>query len=216
MLDEFPALGRLDFFESALAFMAGYGLKAFLIAQSLNQIEKAYGQNNSILDNCHVRVSFASNDERTAKRVSDALGTATEIRDAKNYAGHRLSPWLGHLMVSRQETARPLLTPGEVMQLPHDDELVLVSGCHPIRAKKARYYDDYQLQARILPPPKPAAGATADGNAARVTSCARPAMPPTYGSACCGRRAWCRCCSFSAWWQRYGPGSATSGSKTGL
>src|SRR6266567_265312 len=71
MLDEFPALGRLDFFESALAFMAGYGLKSFLIAQSLNQIEKAYGQNNSILDNCHVRVSFATNDERTAKRVSD-------------------------------------------------------------------------------------------------------------------------------------------------
>ena len=165
MLDEFPALGRLDFFESALAFMAGYGLKAFLIAQSLNQIEKAYGQNNSILDNCHVRVSFASNDERTAKRVSDALGTATEIRDAKNYAGHRLSPWLGHLMVSRQETARPLLTPGEVMQLPHDDELVLVSGCHPIRAKKARYYEDHQLQARILPPPTPAAGTTVDGNA---------------------------------------------------
>ena len=153
MLDEFPALGRLDFFESALAFMAGYGLKSFLIAQSLNQIEKAYGINNSILDNCHVRVSFATNDERTAKRVSDALGTATEIRDAKNYAGHRLSPWLGHLMVSRQETARPLLTPGEVMQLPSDDELVLVSGCHPIRAKKARYFEDRQLQARILTPP---------------------------------------------------------------
>jgi type IV secretion system protein VirD4 len=90
MLDEFPALGRLDFFESALAFMAGYGLKAFLISQSLNQIEKAYGPNNSILDNCHVRVSFATNDERTAKRVSDALGTATEMKAMKNYAGHRL------------------------------------------------------------------------------------------------------------------------------
>jgi len=152
MLDEFPALGRLDFFESALAFMAGYGIRAFLIAQSLNQIEKAYGQNNAILDNCHVRVSFATNDERTAKRVSDALGTATEIRDAKNYAGHRLSPWLGHLMVSRQETARPLLTPGEVMQLPPADALVLVSGVHPIRAKKARYYEDARLQPRVLPP----------------------------------------------------------------
>ncbi|WP_426257297.1 conjugal transfer protein TraG [Sphingomonas sp. DC1600-2] len=154
MLDEFPALGRLDFFESALAFMAGYGLKSFLIAQSLNQIEKAYGQNNAILDNCHVRVSFATNDERTAKRVSDSLGTATEIRDAKNYAGHRLSPWLGHLMVSRQETARPLLTPGEIMQLPPADALVLVSGIFPIRAKKARYYEDAQLQRRVLPPPK--------------------------------------------------------------
>ena len=153
MLDEFPALGRLDFFESALAFMAGYGLKSFLIAQSLNQIEKAYGQNNSILDNCHVRVSSATNDERTAKRVSDALGTATEMRAMKNYAGHRLSPWLGHLMVSRQETARPLLTPGEVMQPPNDDELVLVSGCQPIRAKKARYYEDTELKSRILPPP---------------------------------------------------------------
>src|SRR5690606_41506006 len=30
MLDEFPALGRPDFFESALAFMAGYGLKRVL------------------------------------------------------------------------------------------------------------------------------------------------------------------------------------------
>ena len=155
MLDEFPALGRLDFFESALAFMAGYGLKSFLIAQSLNQIEKAYGLNHSILDNCHVRVSFATNDERTAKRVSDALGTATEMRAMRNYAGHRLSPWLGHLMVSRQETSRALLTPGEVMQLPPEDELVLVSGCQPIRAKKARYYEDRELQARILPPPRP-------------------------------------------------------------
>jgi type IV secretion system protein VirD4 len=153
MLDEFPALGRLDFFESALAFMAGYGLKSFLMAQSLNQIEKAYGANNAILDNCHVRVAFATNDERTAKRVSDALGTATEMRAMKNYAGHRLSPWLGHLMVSRQETARPLLTPGEVMQLPPSDELVLVSGIHPILAKKARYYEDRRLQECILSPP---------------------------------------------------------------
>ncbi len=153
MLDEFPALGRLDFFESALAFMAGYGLKSFLIAQSLNQIEKAYGANNSILDNCHVRVSFATNDERTAKRVSDALGTATEMKAMKNYAGSRLSPWLGHLMVSRSETARPLLTPGEVMQLPPTEEIVMLAGTPPIRAKKARYFEDRRLQERILPPP---------------------------------------------------------------
>ena len=162
MLDEFPALGRLDFFESALAFMAGYGLKSFLIAQSLNQIEKAYGPNNAILDNCHVRVCFATNDERTAKRVSDALGTATELRAMQNYAGNRLSPWLGHVMISRQETARWLLTPGEIMQLPPDDELVLVSGCPPIRAKKARYYQDRRLTERVIAPPMPAGRTTTD------------------------------------------------------
>ena len=154
MLDEFPALGRLDFFETALAFMAGYGLKSFLIAQSLNQIEKAYGPNNSILDNCHVRVSFATNDERTAKRVSDALGTATEMKAMKNYAGHRLSPWLGHLMVSRSETARQLLTPGEIMQLPPDEEIVMVAGIPPIRATKARYFEDARFRERVLSPPE--------------------------------------------------------------
>jgi type IV secretion system protein VirD4 len=153
MLDEFPALGRLDFFESSLAFMAGYGLKSFLIAQSLNQIEKAYGPNNAILDNCHVRVSFATNDERTAKRVSDALGTATEMRAMKNYAGSRLSPWLGHLMVSRADTARPLRTPGEIMQFPSRNEIVMVAGFPPIRAKKARHYKDPRFRERLLPPP---------------------------------------------------------------
>jgi len=56
-------------------------------------------------------------------------------------------------MISRSETARPLLTPGEVMQLRPTDEIVMVSGVHPIRAKKARYYEDARFYERILPPP---------------------------------------------------------------
>lgn len=162
MLDEFPALGRLDFFESALAFMAGFGIRAYLIAQSLNQIAKAYGENNAILDNCHVRIAFAANDERTAKRISDALGTATELRAQRNYAGHRLAPWLGHVMVSRQETARPLLTPGEVMQLPPYQAIVLVSGLAPVRAIKLRHYEDANFVNRLRKPPVLADDAYAD------------------------------------------------------
>lgn len=167
MLDEFPALGRLDFFETSLAFLAGYGVRAFLIAQSLNQIEKAYGEHNAILDNCHVRIAFATNDERTARRISDALGTATEQRAMRNYAGHRLAPWLAHVMVSRQETARALLTPGEVMQLPPTDELVLISGHPPIRAQKLRYYEDHRYTARVLPAPALDAAGYRDIPAAR-------------------------------------------------
>ena len=179
MLDEFPALGRLDFFESTLSFMAGYGLRAFLIAQSLNQIEKAYGPNNSILDNCHVRVAFATNDERTAKRISDALGTTTELRAQRNYAGHRLSPWLGHLMVSRQETARALLTPGEIMQLPPDEEILMISGHPPVRARKLRYFEDRNFTERVLPPPSPSAAGTCD--VPRASSHDWPAAPLPLG-----------------------------------
>ena len=177
MLDEFPALGRLDFFESALAFMAGYGLRAFLIAQSLNQIDKAYGPNHSILDNCHVRIAFATNDERTAKRISDSLGTATELRAQRNYAGHRLAPWLGHLMVSRQETARPLLTPGEVMQLPPDEAVVMVSGHPPIKAAKLRYYLDRNFTERVLAPPVLGEGAYADRPASRPDDWSQLSIP---------------------------------------
>jgi type IV secretion system protein VirD4 len=149
MLDEFPALGRLETFEMELAFMASYGLKAFLIAQSLNQLDKAYGQNNSILDNCHIRVAFATNDERTAKRVSEMLGTKTEQRHQRSYTGHRLSIWLGHVMVSQQETQRPLLTPGEVMQLPPDHALILASGAPPLLARKLRYFKDDCLRRLV-------------------------------------------------------------------
>ncbi|MGP9826049.1 conjugal transfer protein TraG [Ectopseudomonas khazarica] len=182
MLDEFPALGRLDFFETALAFMAGYGLRAFLISQSLNQIDKAYGQNHSILDNCHVRVTFATNDERTAKRISETLGTATELRAQRNYAGHRLAPWLGHLMVSRQETARPLLTPGEVMQLPSDEAVVMLSGLAPIRAKKLRYFTDANFQSRVLPAPRLQPGRYADAPAPRADDWSGLAVPAAVGA----------------------------------
>ena len=186
MLDEFPALGRLDFFETALAFMAGYGIRSFLIAQSLNQIDKAYGQNHSILDNCHVRVTFATNDERTAKRISETLGTATELRAQRNYAGHRLAPWLGHLMVSRQETARPLLTPGEVMQLPPDEAVVMVSSVAPIKAKKLRYYADANFKRRVLPSPTLADGLYADTPPSRPddwSGLAIPSVPATPATA---------------------------------
>ncbi len=57
-------------------------------------------------------------------------------------------------MVSRSETARPLLTPGEVMQLSPVDEIVMVAGTPPIRAKKARYYEDDRFRERLLHPPE--------------------------------------------------------------
>jgi len=123
-------------------------------------------------------VAFATNDERTAKRISEALGTATEQRAMRNYAGHRLAPWLAHVMVSRQETARALLTPGEVMQLPETDELVLLSGNPPIRAKKLRYYEDRNFTRRVLPAPILGAAPYADRPPLRANDWGRLARLP--------------------------------------
>jgi type IV secretion system protein VirD4 len=73
-----------------------------------------------------------------------------------------------------------LLTPGEIMQLPATDALVLVSGLPPIRAKKARYFEDRRLRARILPPPGASTRQVAPGRSAPGddwTALAPPAAP---------------------------------------
>ncbi len=162
MLDEFPALGRLDFFEGALAFLAGYKIRTCLIAQSLNQIDRAYGVNNAILDNCHIRIVFAPNDERTAKRLSETLGTATEQRTLRGYTGSRSAFWFTHASISEQDMPRPLLTPGEILQLPQDQAVILVSGCPPIKAEKLRYFEDRNFAERCLAAPLLTEGAYTD------------------------------------------------------
>ena len=43
MLDEFPTLGRLAFFQKSLASLAGYGSRAFLITHDLSQHYGVYG-----------------------------------------------------------------------------------------------------------------------------------------------------------------------------
>ncbi len=152
LLDEFPALGRLEFFEGALAYMAGYGLKAFLICQSLNQLQKAYGERNSILDNCHVRVAFANNDDQTARRLSDLLGESTAIKDQVSISGERFGMVLKNTSVSQVQYARPLLLASEINRLPADQELILVNGMRPILAHKLRYYEDKRFKNHLLPP----------------------------------------------------------------
>ena len=61
MLDEFPSLGKLEIFQESLAFIAGYGMKAYLICQDLNQLksrETGYGHDEAITSNCHIQTCF--------------------------------------------------------------------------------------------------------------------------------------------------------------
>ncbi|HTF34028.1 MAG TPA: IncP-type conjugal transfer protein TraG [Myxococcota bacterium] len=155
LMDEFPSLGRLEFFETQLAFLAGYGVQAFLIVQDLSQLYAAYGRNESIISNCGIRVAFAPNRIETARLLSDMAGTMTVHRSRRMYSGHRLSPWLSHVMASEEESQRTLLTPDEALRLPEDVTLVFRAGHRPIYAEKLRYYEDPRLLARArIPAPQ--------------------------------------------------------------
>ena len=151
LLDEFPTLGRLDFFTMNLRQMAGYGIKAHLIVQSFNDIVEAYGPSNTIIDNCHVLTAFASADTSTCQRVSQMTGTVTEYRESYSEPRHRWGH--GPRTVSLSEQVRPLLSPGDVRELSADEQLVFVTGFKPMRTRKLRYYADPRLVARLLPAP---------------------------------------------------------------
>lgn len=148
LIDEFPALGKLEVFEEALAFIAGYGLKAMLITQDLSQLHKAYSKDESIISNCHIRIAFAPNKIETAELLSKMTGQATMQQEQRNFSGSRLSLLLSNVSTSMQVVQRALLTPDETMRLPDEDALIFVAGNKPIYGKKIRYYEDALLSAR--------------------------------------------------------------------
>ncbi|MBU6468568.1 MAG: type IV secretory system conjugative DNA transfer family protein [Betaproteobacteria bacterium] len=152
LLDEFPSLGKLDIFEESLAFIAGYGLKAVLIIQDISQLYAAYGKNESIMSNCHIRVAYAPNKIDTAELLSRTLGNQTLGQSQHQFSGSRFSLMLNHTSKSIHYTARALLTADEVMRLPSDHALIMVTGHSPIYAKKIRYFEEELFHRKLLPP----------------------------------------------------------------
>ena len=154
LIDEFPALGKLEVFQESLAYFAGYGLKAYLIAQDLTQLHAAYGRDETIVSNCQVRIAAAPNRIETAELLSKMAGSMTVHHTTRTYTGGRLEPALMHLMAAEQATERRLLTPDEALRLPADDLLIFVAGHAPIYGKKIKYYHDKEFtrRARISVP----------------------------------------------------------------
>lgn len=168
MLDEFPTLGRLQIFQDALAHIAGYGMKAYIITQDLTQLRDAYGPNESIMSNCHIRIAYAPNTIETAELLSRMTGKATIIKRQVSTSGERAAAMLGHVSESMQEYERALLTPDECMRLPGPrkdtdgmvteagDMLVFVAGQNAIYGRQILYFRDptFAARAKIAPPAK--------------------------------------------------------------
>ncbi|BBF63827.1 type IV secretory system conjugative DNA transfer family protein [Acidithiobacillus ferridurans] len=154
LIDEFPSLGKLDVFQKALAFIAGYGLKALLIIQSKSQLYAEYTKDEAITDNCHIRIAYTPNRIDSAKELSETIGNFTATHTQRQYSGGRMSVLLQHVNTNEQMVSRALLTPEELMRMPASDEIVFVSGHAPIYCQKIIYYTDPNLSKRCaIPPP---------------------------------------------------------------
>jgi type IV secretion system protein VirD4 len=154
LLDEFPMLGRMPFFEVMMGAMAGYGLKALLVCQSLHHITKAYGRENVILDNCHIVTAFAAADDDTSERISRMAGEVWELRESVSHRRPRpILGWASGTTTLREER-RPLMTPAQVRSLPRDEQIIFVSGAKPLRAKKLRFDEEQVFRRRLRPATK--------------------------------------------------------------
>ena len=140
LLDEFAALGRLEAVERAMGLMAGYGLQLWPILQDMSQLKDLYGARaNTFVANAGVLQTFGVNDFETAKWLSQMIG-----RETTGYQTESHKPGDAP-STSYNVTARDLMTPDEIMQIPPHVQLLRVQGKPVIIARKLRYFADKEF-----------------------------------------------------------------------
>jgi type IV secretion system protein VirD4 len=147
MLDEFPILGRLDVLAEALSLVAGYGIRACLVAQDLTQIYEAYGRDEAITSNCDTSVAFTPNKMQTAQELSRLAGE-TSVRHAQRTVS------ASGASTSEPEVGRPLMTPDEVRRMRADEVLIFTRGQPAIRARQLQYHKEpfFKKRAALAAP----------------------------------------------------------------
>ncbi|MBL0318740.1 MAG: type IV secretory system conjugative DNA transfer family protein [Alphaproteobacteria bacterium] len=153
MLDEFPTLGKMEQFQTGIAYFRGYKVRLFIIIQDTEQLKGIYEESgmNSFLSNSTYRITFAANNYETANLISQLIGNKTVKQESVNRPKFLdLNPASRSLHVS--EAQRALLLPQEVIGLPRDQQILLIESSPPIKSKKIFYYNERFFKKRLLPP----------------------------------------------------------------
>ena len=169
-IDKFPSLGKLEILQESMAFVAGYGIKLYLICQDLNQLksrETGYGPDETITSNCHVQNAYPPNRIETAEHLSKLTGQTTVVKEQITTSGKRAGVLLGQVSRTTQEVQRALLTVDECLRMPGPrknasgdieqagDMVIYVAGFPAIYGKQPLYFQDATFQARAaVPAPK--------------------------------------------------------------
>jgi len=152
--DEFAKMGRFEEIGEYLGMLRGYGGIMVLLTQSLKDIEKVYGKNNTILSNCTylVVLGVQKTDPDTANTIATATGFTTvhevmpsvNIKKGKGVLGleEKTYSYAPHLH------KKLLMEANEITNMPSDECIIIAKGISTIKAKKIRYFEDPELTRR--------------------------------------------------------------------
>jgi type IV secretion system protein VirD4 len=131
LIDELPLL-KAPFIQPKLGTMRKFGITAALLAQTLSQITRIYGPNQSVDGTCDVKVLYATEDDQTQKLGERLLGTTTQFDRGYDADG---SP------AASREQRRPLMFGHEFAML-RNRVVITKKGERPIKARKIQGYKD--------------------------------------------------------------------------
>lgn len=142
LIDEFPALGRLDDIPRDIASMCGYGVDFALVVQGLDQLKAHYGDDKAtILNNCAYKWFCNVADLESAKYLSETLGKATvETTSTSDSFSSGSSTSSSSHSTTHGETGRLLLTPDEVLNLGKHVAIALQDEGHPLYLRPVDYW----------------------------------------------------------------------------
>jgi type IV secretion system protein VirD4 len=171
-------------FQVGIAYFRGYRVKLFIIVQDTQQLKGIYEEAgmNSFLSNSYYRVTFSANNMETANMISQLVGNKTAIQESNNRPKFvDFNPASRTMQVS--ETQRALLLPQEVIQLPRDEQIILVESFPPIKCKKIFYFKDSFFKKRLMPPVTVPVQEPYDHRKKKKVAAAPPPPPASGGAA---------------------------------
>lgn len=149
MLDEMPALGKMEPIIQAAGVAAGMGVVLWMIVQSISQLMEAYGERNAktLINNAGVKQFLGFDDQDDAEKVSVMVGDATFVgtsRSETSGASRQALDVLGGVNtstnVSVQKVKRRLLTADQLMAMDDNTMILKLSNTRPLRCLKPKYF----------------------------------------------------------------------------
>ncbi len=160
LIDEFPALGRMDELVKALGEIAGYGVRFWLFAQGLNQLKSIYPKDwETILAQCATQSYFGITDPISAELLSKQLGNKTVAYEvpANNYSEGGIDD-RGYTQANTSVSAAlnfkgvPLASPNEIRRqlgVGRSQQVIFQSGHDPIVAERIAWFDVPEMAAVV-------------------------------------------------------------------